>query len=62
MTGNFCSWLNRNSLWIGSPLAFDLQIVTQCAPLSVQEVLQVVVTPCWHFLQAATHWLISFGL
>jgi hypothetical protein len=42
--------------------AFDPQTVTQCAPLSVQEVLQVVVTPCWHFLQAATHWLISFGL
>ena len=62
MTGNSCSWPNGSSLWIGSSLAFDLQIVTQCAPLSVQEVLQVVVTPCWHFLQAATHWLISFGL
>jgi hypothetical protein len=37
-------------------------MITQCAPLSVQEVLQVVVIPCWHFLQAATHWAISFGL
>jgi hypothetical protein len=25
------------------------------APFSVQDVVQVVVMPCWHFLQAATH-------
>src|SRR5215475_11404629 len=31
MTANFCSWPNGSSLWIGSSLAFDLQIVTQCA-------------------------------
>jgi hypothetical protein len=32
------------------------------APLSVQEVVQVTVTPCWHFLQTSTHWSIAFGL
>jgi len=25
------------------------------APFSLQDVVQVVVTPCWHFRQAATH-------
>jgi hypothetical protein len=25
------------------------------APFSVQEVVHVTVTPCWHFLQTSTH-------
>jgi hypothetical protein len=25
------------------------------APFNLQDVVQVVVTPCWHFRQAATH-------
>ena len=32
------------------------------APLSVQEVVHVTVTPCWHFLQTSTHWSSAFGL
>src|SRR5947209_17277033 len=34
----------------------------QCAPLSVQEVVQVTVLPWSHDLQALTHWFMSRGL
>ena len=34
----------------------------QRAPFSVQEVLQVVVTPWSHCLQTATHWSKDLGL
>jgi hypothetical protein len=32
------------------------------APLSVQDVVQVVVTPFSHAMHAATHWFMSFAL
>lgn len=34
----------------------------QCAPLSVQDVVQVTVLPWSHALQALTHWFMSRGL
>jgi hypothetical protein len=38
------------------------RVAVSRAPFRVQDVVQVVVTPFWHFLQAATHWSIAFGL
>jgi len=43
-------------------MASQPNVISHFAPLSVQEVVQVTVTPFRHFLQASTHCSIDFGL
>ena len=39
----------------GSRSDAGYRVVVSRAPFSMHDVVQVVVTPFWHFLQAATH-------
>ena len=51
-----CSGVRLSGKVSGAPVSL------QCAPLSVQEVVQVVVMPRSQAMQAATHCFMSLGL